>query len=498
MDLNLFRKNKAEDRSGDDGEGFQRDLPRARKFFEHALAVADARNYAYAIECYINGLRHDPDNLAQHEALHEVALKYKVGGGKPASLIERFKSLGKDPVSRMLDAEKSWSKDTINVSLMLAFLEKAVEADRAEGELNLGEVAFWVGQHVLQSAVANKKSNKTIFVRTSELFETIGRYDMAVESCKRALVLDSEDKVLLMRLKDLETEQTMAEGGYSDSVGEEGGFRKSVRNLAKQRALEQDDQIAKTSSAIDETIERRRAEYEEDPQDIDRLRKLVQALRQKSEDETDDEAIKLLTEAYTQTGQYRHKSDIGDTRMAQFSRQLRALRKSTQDGDEQAGRQFKQLRSEQLTFELEEYTDRVKNYPTDMKLRFELGKRLQLSKKFDDAIAMFQEAQADPRNRAACLFALGVCYLQKDWNDEAVNSLKRGIESHAIADDRLALNMRYALMDALEKQAIRSKDIDLAREAQEMASQILQTNINYRDIRERLDKIRAIVDQMAQ
>ena len=496
MAIKFFKKSKQENGAGD-GEPTKRDLRRAQQFFDHATAVADARNYDYAIECYINGLRHDPDNMTQHEALHEVALKYKVGGGKPAGLSERFKSLGRDPVSRMLDAERLWSKDTISLNLMVTFLERAVEADQAESDLNLGEVAFWIGVQVLQNAVNNKKANKSTFVKTSELFEILGRYDMSVEACKRALQMAPEDDTLLTRLKDLETEQTMAEGGYNESAGQEGGFRQSVRDMDKQRALDQDDQIAKTTTAIDETIARRRTEYEQNPEDINLVRKLVHALRQKSDDETDKEAIKLLNDAWEQTGQYRHKSEIGDIRMSGYSRHVRSLRKRAEAGDDEASRQMKETRAEQLKFELEEYTDRVKNYPTDMKLRFELGRRLQVFQKYDDAIAMFQEAQADPKNRAACLFALGVCYIQKDWLDEAINTLKRGIEAHLIPDDRLALDTRYALMDALEKQAVKNKDVELAREAQQAASQILQTNINYRDIRERLEKIRKSVEQMS-
>ncbi|MEM6853880.1 MAG: hypothetical protein AAF593_05675, partial [Planctomycetota bacterium] len=68
------------------GPSFPRDPRKARKFFDHAETVAEAKNYDYAIEMYINGLRHDPDNMTRHEELLDVAKRRKVGGGKKAGL----------------------------------------------------------------------------------------------------------------------------------------------------------------------------------------------------------------------------------------------------------------------------------------------------------------------------------------------------------------------------------------------------------------------------
>ena len=45
-------------------KGVKRDARKGARFFEHASAVADAGNYDYAIQLYIDGLRHDPDNMS--------------------------------------------------------------------------------------------------------------------------------------------------------------------------------------------------------------------------------------------------------------------------------------------------------------------------------------------------------------------------------------------------------------------------------------------------
>jgi hypothetical protein len=53
-------------------------------------------------------------------------------------------------------------------------------------------------------------------------------------------------------------------------------------------------------------------------------------------------------------------------------------------------------------------------------------------------------------------------------------------------------------MDALEKSAAKDRNLERAQEAQKIASKILQTDIKFRDIRTRLDNIRALADQLQQ
>ncbi|MEX0886577.1 MAG: hypothetical protein WD009_09075 [Phycisphaeraceae bacterium] len=491
--MNIFSKTRGE---GGGAGAAKRDPRKARRFFEHAEAVADARNYDYAIECYVNGLKHDPGNMDKHEALRDVALRRKVAGGKPAGFGERFKGGGSTAVDKMLHAERLWSKDPLNQKLMRDVMKHAVDADEAEPELRLSEVAYWVGGLILENP-ANK--NKAIWVEVRDLFSRIEAWAQACDACRHALRADPNNEKLLKDLKDLEAERTMQEGGYSSGEGaEEGGFRRFVRDADKQRTLERDDAITSTTDAIDERIAERRAAYEEDPQDLERLGKLVEALVQRETDETEKEAIDLLAKAGEQSGQYRYRVRIGDIKMKRFNRQMRALKaKIDADGDDaDLKRQYEELRKKRLAFELEEYNERVRQYPTDMSLRFELGKRLYQAGEIDDAIGAFQQAKGDPKQRALSHEFLGSCYLKKGWYEEAVDTLRQGVEAHPPTDDRLGKDLRYLLMDALERAAKEFKNPEHAREAQKIASQILQTDINFRDIRERMDKLRTLVSEM--
>lgn len=468
-----------------------RDPAKAKKFFDHARTVADSRNYDYAIECYIDGLRFEPDNLAAHTELREVALKRKATGGKPPGLTEKFKSPGKDPLDRLLHAESLWAKDPLNPELPADMMACAVE-------LEFPELARWIGKVAVETNQASKSPNKAVYVKVCELFAHVHAFAQASEACKLALQLATDDADLLYRLKNLEAERTMQEGGYAQAAGKEGGFRQIVKDMDKQQQLEREDAITKTDSAVDQEVRRCRALYDENPQDIDLLVKLASALLHKESDEAENEAVGLLEQAYKQTDQYRHRMKIGDIRMRQLNRRLRELHQrlagQTQNSD--AKKKYQALLQEKIKFEWAEYADRVKHYPTDMGLRYELGKRLFALHQYEEAIGAFQQAKIDPRHRVASLDYLGRCYAAKGWFEEALDTFRQGIAAHPTADDRLGIEMRYQLMLVLKQLAVKTHSIEQAREAQKIASQVLQTDINYKHVRQELEEIRGLVDKM--
>ncbi|MCE9591834.1 MAG: hypothetical protein K8S99_15070 [Planctomycetes bacterium] len=478
-----------------DAEGFKRDLRKARKFFEYAHSVTD---HDYAIDCFIRGLQHDPDNMKEHEALREISLKRKVSGGKPTTLRERFDSMGKTPVDKMLDAEKMLAKDPLNLSLMIALMEKTAEADEAEPDLKLGEFVYMIGTLVLQLRQSPKPPTKAQLIVARDLFARVEAFEKAVEACRIVLSMEPTNANLLKDMKNLEAEWTMQKAGFDAHGKRENNFRENVADADKQRALDQEDQIAKTSDVADEIIARRRAEYEENPTDRDIMSKLVEALYNRDTEATDDEAIALMNKAWEESQQYRFKVRAGDITLRKLNRRVRALRDELKAdaSDAELKKQFDEARKEHLDFGFKEFSERVENYPTDLGLRYQLGTRLYDLRRYDEAIGNFQRSKDDPKVRAASHQYLGRCYLHQGWFEEAVDTLRKGIETHADPSDKMALELRYLLMDALEKSAAKNRNLEQAREAQKLSSHILQSNINYLDIKTRADRIRTLLDEL--
>lgn len=473
-----------------------RDLIKAKKFFEHAQTVADARNYDYAIDCYINGFRHDPANIVKLEQLYEVACRRKVANGKPASLMERMKPVFGSPLEKMLNAERIWAKDPLNLSLMVSFMAKAVDADAAEEEINLREVAFWIGSKVLEGNQSSRRPNISDLVRLRDLFTDVGAWEKAVETCKLAIdfASDSQKELLMDELKDLEAELSVQ---AQQQRGEEGrgSWEDNVKDLSTQRKLDSGDQVAKDEGLVDKEIVALRESFNEDPQNEDTFRRFMKALITRGTETTEGEAMALLNKAYNDTNNYRYKVQASDVKMRQFNRKLRELKEKVATDDD-AGKQYIAVRKEQAAFELAEFEDRVANYPTDMRFRFEYGRRLYDAKKTEEAIAQFQEAISDMKLRSVARQYLGLCYNQLQMFDEAIDSFRQAIAEHPSDDDKLGLELRYMLMDALTKKAVSEKALPIAEEALKLGSFILQKNIKYRDIRDRVSKLRTMVEKL--
>ncbi len=470
---------------------FVPDPRKSKRFFEHAQVVSDARNYDYAIECWINGLKHDPESMEAHEKVRDVARRRLVAGGKPAGIRDKMQhSGGKTAIEKMLNAEFLWAKDPLNPNLALQVMELAVKAE-------LYEVSYWIGQFVLEANDAQAKPNKLLYIKTRQLYEKMKSWDMAAETQRRLVMLDPNNLALLQELKQFEAEATVDRGGYAEG----GSFRKGVKDSDKQKALADQEAIAGSASQVDSNIVRTRQEYEGDPDNVDKLGKLVRALLTKQDEGSENEAIKYLRGMYEKNSMYRLKMQVGDIRMRQYNRKLKELKKASAETHDEAAKkklaeQYHTLRQEQLQFELAEFEDRVKNYPTQMELKYHLGLRQFMAGDIDKSIANFQEAQSDPKNRTHAMRYLGECFMRKHWFDEAVDTFRRGIEQHPFQDDKLALELRYYLMMSLEAKAKRDKALPVAEEAAKVASQIAQADFNFRDIRHHIENLRKLVEQL--
>ncbi len=478
-----------------DSKKYNRDPHKGERFFEHAHTVADSKQWDYAVELYISGLRHDPDNMAKHEALLEVAKRRKVAGGKPAGMGEKFKTLGSETIDRMLQAEKIWAMDFTDPRLAYEVMKLAVAADQEEGngDYALGEVAFWIGSMAMDFNATSKKPSKSLLLDIRDRFSEIGRYDKAVEANRRALSLDPSDDKLLAAMKDLEAQRyTMERKDVSKTLD-------NVKDKDQQEEIQRGLSTHGGGDANAKLIASRKADYEQTPDDMDKLNKLVDAMLRAEDEEHEEQAIKLLQAAFKSTGQYRHKLRAGDIRMKQHQRTIRNYKQfvDAAPGDEEYKRKLDEAVQNRLDFELVEFAERVKNYPTDLRLKYELGRRQYQAGKIDDAIGSLQQATGEPKSRSGAHLLLGKCFFHKGWTSEAITTLEKGLDMHDLRDDTMGKELQYDIMLAYLMLAEKERDVEKLKVAQQYASSLLQADISYRDIRDRMQQIRTLSESLS-
>ena len=102
------------------------DPKRAQIYFDRGKIVGQTGNFEYAIEMYIQGLSFDPDNVAGHQALRDIALQRKARGGKDMGMMDKMRMpRAKDGKQAMLNAEKLLAYSPADTERMLRLLRAA-------------------------------------------------------------------------------------------------------------------------------------------------------------------------------------------------------------------------------------------------------------------------------------------------------------------------------------------------------------------------------------
>jgi Tfp pilus assembly protein PilF len=213
--------------------------------------------------------------------------------------------------------------------------------------------------------------------------------------------------------------------------------------------------------------------------------RLADALADMETDKGYEEASQVLQESYEQSRNFNFQRHKGELKMRSLRAIITIIQESIkQDPDNQTLRaKLSRATEQQLAVGLDHFRLCVENYPTDLKMRYEYGMRLLQTKKFDEAIPMFQEAQRDPRYRVLALDKVGVCFFQKGWYTDAIDIFNQGMEACEIKDSPIAKELRYNLARSHEAYG-------QIETAMELYRKLAQLDFGYRDVRDRNEKLR--------
>lgn len=478
---------------GGDAGGFEFSPDKAKRFFDRAQTLHDATNFAYAMTLWLQGLRFEPSSMLGIKGFFDSAgsfMNSDEGAKGPAK--DTYKEFsGRSDLDKYLYAMLDWSAHPTEAAYAIRAVERA-------SAIGLGEAAAWLGERALGAALRDKRPKKEYFISIMNALSKAERYDLAVQAGQQAVNMDPTDARLAADVKNLAAESTMRRGGF-DQTGQEGGFRSNIRDAAKQKALEEGERTFKTEEVLERQIAAARADHETSPKDKPLALKYVELLLQRDTPEDQQSALVVLDEQYRATQEFRFRERADSIRLRQMRARLREMKAGAEapGAPESARETYKQAYKEYLVGQVRALQVAVQNYPTDLLKKFELGKLLFEVRKYEDAIALFQEAQNDPKNRGEVLRYLGLSFqAMGGFNDEAVGTLKSALEMHVDVDDTNGMALRYALMDALCARARESRSLADAEEAYKIASAITIKQINYRDVRVKREELKALVVEL--
>jgi tetratricopeptide (TPR) repeat protein len=464
---------------------------KAARFFEHAKTVHDTSNYTYAMQLWLNGMRHEPTSMTGLQGFAASALAFQddPGSKKKAAIKEMEKAFGagRDGIDRFLAALLQYG---------LSLQDAALSGRAAEqgAVLGLSGPAVWLADRCLAANISSPKPRKDLFVKCAKVYEKFGVFDKAAKAADAACKLDPSDGPLAAAARNLAAQATMTKGGF-DTVGAEGSFRANVRDSEKQRHLDEAERIVKSEETIDRLLKTAEEEFQKRPEDVPTINNYAKRLRERGQPEDVTKALRILEDAYARTKQFSFRKDAGDIRLTLARRHVSDLKDAAtaRPTDTAANDKYRKALSDLMHLEIDEYQARVEAYPTDMGLKFELGRRYFHVGRYEDAIGLFQDTRHDPKHKAASLGCLADCFQKIDWLDEAIDTYRQAIEAHPIASDEVGMGLRYGLLTTLQTKAERERALDVAEEADKLASTIAMQQINYRDVRARRDVIKKLI-----
>jgi hypothetical protein len=429
---------------------------------------------------YLNGLSLDPDARDAHQSLRDISLKRKASGGKDLGMFKKleFKKPSRDDKTNMLNAERLLAYDPGNLDLMLSIVQSAYRG-------GYWDTVMWMAAILLKANAETIKPAPDVnkFLALKDVYKALGQWKLAADACAYAVQLKPNDMDLSRELKDIGANQTIKQGNYQAG----GSFRDSIRDREKQEKLLKGDMDFQSVDVMQQMITDAERELSENPNEPGKIMKLVEALVKTEIAENENRAIEILQHTYDRTQQYRFRMHIGDIKMKQMSRMERSLRRQyrADPKDEALKKDYIDFRREQVTFELSEFKDRVENYPTETKYKYDVGRRQFELGQFSEAIPTLQNARQDPKYRYLAGIFLGRAFFEAGYLDEADDTFATLINEYQLKGDDNSKLMYYWRGRVLELKGN-------AADAIKHYSQVAQWDFNYLDVQARIKNLRAV------
>lgn len=493
----LFGKKEKTNDSKDDKGGTGALVPesfspkKAKAFFDRAVTVHESGSYEYAMQMWLGGLGHDPTSMYGLNAFLKSSEVFALDNPKKGS------KATKNAISSTKGDVGKYLSTLLDFGLKRHDCSNAIKVTAAAAKIHLREPVLMLGEHALTLVQNDPKQKKDMFVKLLDAFEQVEVYKLAAIAGENACRLDPSDADLQARVRNMLAQNTMTSGGYDNT--EEGGFRKNIRDADKQLQLEQEDSLAKTDSTKDSIIATMEAEYVARPGDLPTLNKYAKALLDRGKSSDELKALTLYSKAFKETGEFRYRKQAGEI---QISRARRTLDKiagqlRANPGDEELQLKLSKGNAQYAKLHLDELKLQVENYPTDLGLKYKLGKIHFDRGEYQDSIEQFQIAQNDPKLRREVLNLMAQAFRKLDgWEDAAITTFEQAFAGISDETSDLGMEIRYGLMDAIHAKAQKDNDLDAALRADKLAAGLAIQQFNYRDVRDRREQIKALISEI--
>ncbi|WP_437230894.1 tetratricopeptide repeat protein [Planctomicrobium sp. SH661] len=431
-------------------------------------------NWDLAVEMFSSCVKFKPGNLLYRQFLRNSTKKKYGDNGKGAGTFGKTKLMGIRSRIKKARTAENWEEASkaIEEGLYINPWDTQLNVELAEVSLMLdrGEIA----KFAYMEAIRSDPKNKSHYVALATLLRERGEYDDAIKAWEQVSKLDPQDLTAMRRITELQTEKTTHRGGYEDAEKTRDVMANKAAAVAgKSSVAPGESQEADLKHAI-----------RKDPGAVEPYLKLASYYKSVKKFQESHDILVSAVEVSKNDPGVREQLEDAELLLMKFS--LEDVKQQAQKtGDEAIRKKAAELSIAMRDRRIEVLTARVERYPSNLSLKYELAMLLMQLQKWTQSIPLLQKASQDPRLKAKAFVSLGKCFVY----DKKL-PLARGQFERAIPD----LNVD------VEPETFKECHYLLGRVCEELGDkpaaethygEVLVIDYDYKDARERLEKLQA-------
>ena len=458
---------------------------RVAQNYRRGVEALEKKNWDLAIENFRIASLIVSGNLVYRQLLRTATRKKFNDNGTGAGMLAKTKLMGirsritaSKKKNDWADVDKAAEEGLLINPWDVPLLSELGEAHKHLNNLNIAKESY-------KLACMGDKTNKDLWRKLAAILKDKCEYDEAASAWEQVYKLDPLDGEARNMITGMHTLKTTHRGGYDDATST---LDVSVNKDEKKTKTAYDDYATGGMSqskglAPGESLENDlKQAIRKDPNNVANHVKLATFYHKNKQL---DEAFETLTTALQISGNSPDVREmLEDVELDKQKHNIELGKaKAAKSNDATMRENIAALAQDMLKREIEIFTARVERYPKDMNRKFELAIRFMSSQKWSLAIPLLQQASQDPRLKGKALLKLGMCFIKDKKLPMARGQLERAVpDMNFNADPDSFKECHYWLGRVLEQLGDKAG-------AEKHYGEVLVVDYDYRDTRERLEKL---------
>lgn len=446
--------------------------------YNKAVQAIDKNNREYAIEILKGLVLKEPGFAQAREKLRIVEkMQGKTGFfGKTISSIKIKKII---KLAQLDILRGKYSDAMVKAEEALAINLRDLSALKVLGEAAKALSALFIAIEAYDLAYSFYPDNPEVIKLLADVYRQAGRGKDE---------LNLRQKLVSMFPDNLEYKQGAREAGALATMEKEklddfsSSYREKLKDISESNILEQKEKIIHNIDDVREFVNNLEEQLKESPSAIPVIRDLAWAYYKAG---CYEKALTYFQKLQSLQAHFDLSADkaLENSEVAILNAKIDLLAKDAEsyaEKEKKAGimKELEGLTNNKYNIRKKYAEKRIKLYPNDLQLHYELALIYWSGKEMDSAIEQFQLAQKHPKCDFSSQVHLGLCFYQKGHYELAADQLGKAIKKEN-SNDKELLDAVYFLGLSFEKLN------DIAN-AKECFKKVYSVNTRYRDVSEKI------------